>query len=84
LSCAFLLPTRSSLCSNGLPVSRCVSEPASGNLFSEEQEVCLGDAIADLVENKYAVVKDGAQNGYLEKIGARLLAVLPPTQVFAS
>ncbi|HEX7159232.1 MAG TPA: M48 family metalloprotease, partial [Edaphobacter sp.] len=56
-------------------------KPAPGNLFTEEQEVWLGDAIADLIENEYAVVKDPAQNAYLEKIGARLLAVLPPTSI---
>ncbi len=54
---------------------------ASGNLFSEEQEVWLGDAMADLIENEYTIVKDPAENAYLEKIGARLLAALPPTKI---
>jgi WD40 repeat protein len=56
-------------------------KPVSGDLFSDEQEIWLGDAMADLIENEYTIVKDPAENAYLEKIGARLLAVLPPTKI---
>src|SRR5271170_3538928 len=55
--------------------------PASGDLFTDEQEIWLGDAMADRLENEYTIVKDPAENAYLEKIGARLLAVLPPTKI---
>jgi predicted Zn-dependent protease len=56
-------------------------KPVSGDLFSDEQEVWLGDAMADMIENEYTIVKDPAENAYLEKIGARLLAALPPTKI---
>jgi WD40 repeat protein len=56
-------------------------KPASGDLFTDEQEIWLGDAMADRLENEYTIVKDPAENAYLERIGARLLAVLPPTKI---
>src|ERR1700760_5111005 len=56
-------------------------KPVPGDLFTDEQEVWLGDAMADLVESQFSIVKDPAQNAYLEKIGARLLAALPPTRI---
>lgn len=71
-----LLPAQTSC-----PVSDGWVKPASGNLFNDEQEIWLGDAIADLIENEYTIVKDPAENAYLQKIGARLLAVLPPTKI---
>ncbi len=55
--------------------------PVSGDSFTEEQEVWLGDAMADLIEHEYQVVKDPALNAYLDKIASRLLAVLPPTKI---
>lgn len=55
--------------------------PVPGDLFTDEQEVWLGDAMADWIEHEYTVVKDPAENAYLEKIGARLLAALPPTKI---
>src|SRR5262249_51895600 len=51
------------------------------DLFTDEQEVWLGDAMADLIESRYSVIKDPAENAYLERIGARLLAALPPTKI---
>jgi WD40 repeat protein len=55
--------------------------PASGSFFSDEQEIWLGDATADFLERDYAIVNDPAENAYLEKIGTRLLAALPPTNI---
>lgn len=58
-----------------------LTKPAVGNLFSEEQENWLGDAIADLIEHHETLVKDAAENAYLARIGERLLAALPPTHI---
>jgi predicted Zn-dependent protease len=49
------------------------------NIFNEQQEQWLGDAMADQLESRYTPAKDVAENAYLEQIGTRLLAVLPPT-----
>lgn len=51
------------------------------NIFSEQQEQWLGDAMADLLERDDKPVKDPSTNAYLERIIARLLAGLPPTKI---
>lgn len=63
------------------PASAAWVKPVSGDLFTDEQEVWLGDAMADHIESEYTIVKDPAENAYLEKIGARVLAALPPTKI---
>jgi predicted Zn-dependent protease len=78
------------LLANVFPVSiaaqTCGPKPAAliatgPNIFSEQQEQWLGDAMADLVEAKYRPVRDPAENAYLQSIADRLLAVLPPTGI---
>ena len=51
------------------------------NIFSEQQEADLGDAVAEHVARDYPVVEDPAVAGYLERIGARLAAHLPQTSL---
>jgi len=58
-----------------------LAKPAVGNMFTDEQENMLGDVMADWIEHREALVKDAAESAYLEKIGSRLLAVLPPTGI---
>ncbi len=50
------------------------------NIFSEQQEQWLGEATAELLERNERPVRDPALNAYLEHVGKRLLAVLPPSQ----
>ena len=58
-----------------------LAKPAVGNMFTDEQENILGDVMADWIEHRESLVKDAAESAYLEKIGSRLLAVLPPTGI---
>jgi predicted Zn-dependent protease len=51
------------------------------NIFSEQQEQWLGDAMADMLERDYKPVQDPAQNEYVTRIAKRLLAALPPTTI---
>ncbi len=51
------------------------------NIFSEQQEQWLGDAMADMIESDYKPVRDPAENAYLAGITKRLLAALPPTSI---
>lgn len=51
------------------------------NIFSEEQEQWLGEAMSDHTDSEYRPIKDARLNAYLGTIGARLLAVLPPTKI---
>jgi len=76
-----LLTAASTLAQSTCPSSAAWVKPVPGSLFTEEQEVWLGDATADLIEHEYTIVKDPVENAYLEKIGTRLLAGLPPTKI---
>ncbi len=53
------------------------------NIFTEQQEQWLGDAQAEMVEPRYALVPE-AETAYLDAIGKRLLAQLPPTSIHYS
>src|SRR6266436_206058 len=54
-----------------LPTS---SEP---NIFTEEQEVYLGDAVAEHIQRNYHVIEDADVTVYLTRIGERLTKHLP-------
>lgn len=49
------------------------------NIFSDEQEEWLGDVIDQTLRKSFHVVED--PDGYLQKLGERLLAQLPPTKM---
>lgn len=57
--------------------SSVVNEP---DIFNEQQEEWMGEIIAPQVEKSFNIIAD-PQNDYLQKLGARLLAQLPPTQM---
>ncbi len=50
-----------------------------GNIFNEEQEQWLGDIIDQELQKEFNVIED--PDGYLQKLGERLLAQLPPTKI---
>jgi predicted Zn-dependent protease len=50
------------------------SEP---NIFSTEQEIFLGDAVAEHIQRSYHVIEDAAVTTYLTAIGERLTKHLP-------
>lgn len=55
--------------------------PAPGaNMFSDEQEMILGDLLATKFAQS-AELMDGAEVEYLQKIGDRLMAQMPPTKL---
>jgi WD40 repeat protein len=54
---------------------------ANGNMFNDAQEMDLGDAMAEQFEHDFHVVKDEQLNFYLNDIGQRLLAQMPPTKM---
>jgi len=60
-----------------MPVfARIVNEP---NLFNDEQEEWLSDAIDQTFRQQFKVIED--PDGYLQKIGERLVAQLPPSKI---
>ena len=60
------------------PVVAANSQP---NIFSEQQEQWLGDAMADMVERDYRPARDPSQSAYLQKIVDKLAATLPDTHI---
>jgi hypothetical protein len=51
------------------------------NIFSEQQEEDLGDAMAEHVQRNYRVSTDERLTGYLREITTRLLKHMPTTQL---
>ncbi|HEV7683519.1 MAG TPA: M48 family metalloprotease [Pyrinomonadaceae bacterium] len=51
--------------------------PTEPNIFSEEQEIYLGDAIAEHIQKNYHVIEDVEVTAYLTRIGERLTKHLP-------
>jgi hypothetical protein len=51
------------------------------NIFTEEQEVDLGDAIAEQIQRDFRVIDDDEVTGYLRRIGERIVKHLPPTKL---
>ena len=47
------------------------------NIFTPEQEVYLGDAVAEHIQRNYRVIEDPAVTDYLTRIGQRLVKNLP-------
>ena len=61
----------------GLPL---LSNPDNArNMFNDQQEEWLGDILDQDMRREVHLIED--PDGYLQKIGERLLAVLPPTHV---
>jgi hypothetical protein len=83
LAALFCLSTRTlaAQTSSPCPAPPAVFKSIQPNIFSEQQEQWLGDAMADMVESDYKPVQDPAQNEYLARITKRLLATLPPTTI---
>jgi peptidase M48-like protein len=51
------------------------------NMFTEEQEVDLGDAIAEQIQRNFRVIDDDEVTGHLRRIGERIVKHLPPTKL---
>ncbi|MFN2414091.1 MAG: M48 family metalloprotease [Pyrinomonadaceae bacterium] len=51
------------------------------SIFTPKQEMDLGDVIAEHVGRDYRVVEDPAVTGFLRRVGERLVAQLPPSEM---
>lgn len=54
---------------------------SSQNIFTERQEMDLGDAVAEHLQRDYRVIDDEEVTGRLRQIGARLVKNVPPTEL---
>lgn len=67
-----------------VPQSKCqppAPPPNPANLFTEEQEMVLGDVVAEQMESGFRIIDDDAVVGNLRHIGERLIAGAPPTHL---
>ena len=74
------------LATAGMAQQACPQPPAldrvSGkNIFNEQQEIYLGDAIADSLPSDYVLIEDPALTAHLEELGERLSRYLPPNHL---
>jgi WD40 repeat protein len=58
-----------------------IGKTANGNIFTEQQEMDLGDAISQQFAQDYHIVPDDQLNAYLNQIAQRLLAQMPATNL---
>ncbi len=77
---ACLFPPVAAPAQDACPVPSFMLPDKSPNLFSERQEADLGDAIAESVQREYRVIDDAVTEN-LDRIGKRLLALLPPSDI---
>lgn len=79
----FLLLAVSLLCSAALAQQQDCAPPvilpsaAEPNIFTQEQEVYLGDAVAEHIQRNYRVIEDPVVTDYVTRIGQRLVKNLP-------
>ena len=66
---------------NPCPAPPLLGPAPPGDLFNDQQEAWLGDAMAERIQRDFRVLDDPQLNAELERIGTRLLGQLPPTAV---
>ncbi|HVF67699.1 MAG TPA: M48 family metallopeptidase [Pyrinomonadaceae bacterium] len=69
-----------SLPSKCVPPEAAAAAASGPNIFTEEQEAFLGDAMAERIQKDYRLVEDEEVTGFLARIGRRLLEHLPLKQ----
>ncbi len=81
--CAVLLLflTATSFGQQSCPAPNAVVTPAPGNIFSDQQEMDLGDAFAEQFERDFHVIQDDSLNAYLQNLGEKLVRQMPPTSL---
>lgn len=55
--------------------------PTEANIFNDEQETFLGEAIAEQIKRDYHIIDDVELTAYLSRIGERLAKHLPLTKL---
>jgi hypothetical protein len=85
LTVLFVFLSLAGLFARAQTTAACPAAPAAltataPNIFNPRQEQDLGDAYAEIDDAHERFVNDPAAEAYLEKIGQKLLAVLPPNE----
>jgi len=81
LLCLFFLASPASRAQDKCPTPLALTASSAPNIFSPEQEVDLGDVLAEKVERDSRVIHDDALAAHMNVVVARILAQLPPTHL---
>ena len=65
----------------GCPQPPALERPAGKNIFTDLQEIDLGDAMADDLAREFTLIDDPALTVHLAELGGRLAGYLPPNHL---
>jgi hypothetical protein len=74
------LPTLS-MAQQECPKPPVLTRVSAGNIFTDQQEIDLGDAMADEVAREFVLIEDPVLTAHLEELGVRLARYLPPNNL---
>ncbi len=78
---ALLLGAARPQAQEGCPAPPSLPTQSGANIFSEQQEMWLGDIIAEQMQRRFRLASDPDVTDHLARIAARLLRHMPPTQI---
>jgi WD40 repeat protein len=75
------LLTAGSSSAQGCPQPPALERIAGKTIFTDQQEIDLGDAMGDSLAREFVLIDDPALTAHLEELGARLARYLPPNNL---
>src|SRR5689334_2211662 len=78
---AFCLIATSAGMAQVCPQPPALERNGAKNIFTDQQEVDLGDAIADSMASDITVIDDSSLGTHLDELGARIARFLPPNNL---
>jgi len=77
----FFLTAGSSSTQQACPQPPALERVAGKTIFTDQQEIDLGDAMGDSLAREFVLIDDPALTAHLEDLGARLARYLPPNNL---
>ena len=77
----YLLTSSTGMAQQVCPQPPALERIAGKNIFSDPQEVDLGDAMGESLAREFAVIEDPGATAHLEDLGAQLARYLPPNHL---
>jgi WD40 repeat protein len=81
LIAVFLLIATSSSAQQACPQPPALERVTGKTIFTDQQEIDLGDAMGDSLAREFVLIDDPALTAHLEELGARLARYLPPNSL---
>ena len=76
-----LLTAGSSSAQQACPQPPALERVAGKTIFTDQQEIDLGDAMGDSLAREFVLIDDPVLTAHLEELGARLARYLPPNNL---